>query len=463
MKVARCWMLLLGTVSFSAVAAPPVSGGCALFPANNPWNVPVDTAPVDPLSDTYVANINANGGTQVHPDFGSDPGYGIPHTVVGASQALVPMDFDVYDQSEPGPYPIPSNAPVEGGSDRHVLVVDSASCILYELYAATYSGSDTAGWHAFSGAVFDLNSNDIRPNQWTSSDAAGLPILPGLAKCDEANSGTIDHAFRFTVNATQHAFTYPATHQASSHTGTAYPPMGLRMRLKASYNLASFTGQSRAIALALKKYGMILADNGSNWYISGETNPSCWDDEDLNQLKTIPGNAFEAVVSPPPPSDLAGDLLVNGGFEAGRLRGALPGGWTAGGKSARICDDPYYGRTNADAGQCLLRFAGAPETMQRIFQTVTQNIPAGPLQLKFRAKPIGVPAGAGTIVALLTYADNTTRRFAMNVPGGSSAKYQSYALAVTPTKTVASIKVTFLYSGASGKLWLDQVGLVPVP
>jgi hypothetical protein len=216
--------------------------------------------------------------------------------VVPGSQPKKSVIFDYDDESDPGPYPIPDNPPIEAGSDHHILMVDQDNCVLYELFDARLNGSQ---WEAGSGAIFDLRSNKLRPDGWTSADAAGLPILPGLARCDEANAGDISHALRFTVRRTRRAYIYPATHFASTLTGAAYPPMGLRFRLKANYNETPFSGQALTIVKALKHYGMMIADNGSNWYISGETNPGCWDDDQLNQLKTIPGTAFEVIVSPP--------------------------------------------------------------------------------------------------------------------------------------------------------------------
>jgi hypothetical protein len=223
--------------------------------------------------------------------------YGIPWATVPGSQPLVPVDFYYPDESDPGPYPIPPDAPVEAGGDRHVLIIERDNCILYEMFDSTFNGPPENSWSGGSGAVFDLGSNALRPAGWTSADAAGLPIFPGLARCEEANSGVINHALRFTVRRTQQAYVYPARHFASSLTDANYPPMGLRFRLRADYPIDAFPPQSRAIAAALKQYGMILADNGSNWFISGETNPNCWDADDLETIKTIPGNAFEVVVN----------------------------------------------------------------------------------------------------------------------------------------------------------------------
>jgi hypothetical protein len=213
---------------------------------------------------------------------------------VPGSQPFVPITFTAYgSESDPGPYPVPPNAPVEAASDAHVLTLDSGNCTLYEMYKAS---KDTRGpgWFADSGAVFDLNSNILRPEGWTSADAAGLPILPGLARFDEITSGAINHALRFTVANSQKAYVHPATHYASSSTNANFPPMGLRVRLKASYNTMSFTGGALVILNALKKYGMIVADNGSNWHVSGSTDTR-WNDTDVNQLKSVPGSAFEVV------------------------------------------------------------------------------------------------------------------------------------------------------------------------
>jgi hypothetical protein len=276
---------------------PPREHGCPVFPAGNPLNQDVSHAPVDPRSAQYIASIGA--GVHLHADFGTPPGYGIPYVVVGAHQRRVPIHFTEYgEESNPGPYPVPPGAPVEGAGaegDRHVLVLQSGTCKLYELYNAHRAG---AGWDAGSGAVFDLRSNALRPDGWTSADAAGLPIFPLLARYPEVASGRIDHALRVTVPRTQRGFIHPATHFASSSSDPALPPMGLRLRLKAGYSLAGFHGQALLILLALKRYGLIVADNGSPWYITGAPDPR-WNDEDLNQLKRVPGSAFEAVRTGP--------------------------------------------------------------------------------------------------------------------------------------------------------------------
>jgi hypothetical protein len=267
----------------------PTLAGCRVFPADNPWNRDVSADPVDPRSDAYIASIGA--GTFLHPDFGSDPTFGIPWTSVPGTQARVPVTFDFDDESDPGPYPIPPDAPVEAGGDQHVLVVDRDACKLYEMFDAERTGP---GWQAGSGAVFDLGSNALRPDGWTSADAAGLPILPGLVRRDEVLAGEIPHALRFTVRRTQRGYVHPATHFASSDTDPNRPPMGLRLRLKASYDLSRFSGATRVILVALRRYGMFVADNGSDWFISGETS-TAWNDAELEPLKTVPGSAFEVV------------------------------------------------------------------------------------------------------------------------------------------------------------------------
>jgi len=279
-------------------SGPPQIAGCQIFPADNPWNRDISSDPVDPNSANYISHMN--GSTKLlHPDFGSNPTYGIPFVVVSGSQPKVPVVFYYADESDPGPYPIPPDAPIEGGpsstGDRHILVLDKDNGLLYETYDSHYVGP---GWSCGSGAVFDLRSNRLRPDYWTSADAAGLPILPGLVRYDEVAAGQINHAIRFTVQSTQRAFIHPATHYASSNTDPNAPPMGLRVRLRAGYDITRFTGASRVILTAMKKYGMILADNGSDWFFTGATDAR-WNDTDLNQLKTVPGSAFEAVASGP--------------------------------------------------------------------------------------------------------------------------------------------------------------------
>ena len=240
-----------------------------------------------------------------HMDFGSGlfngAPIGIPYVVVPSTQATVPVVFDEPDESDPGPYPIPADAPIEGGpdsdGDRHVIALQAGTCRLYELFYA-FPQNQGASWTAFSGAMFDLDSNVLRPLTWTSADAAGLPILPGLARYDEVAAGRIEHALRFTTNLTQRAFVWPARHFASSNTNPNLPPMGQRFRLKASVNIEGFSPQARVIARAMKEYGIILADNGSPWFVSGVPD-SRWNNTQLRELRSLRGDMFEAVDTRP--------------------------------------------------------------------------------------------------------------------------------------------------------------------
>ncbi len=273
--------------------------GRRLFPDDNPWNQPVDTAGVDPNSDSLIASIGLDRG--LHPDFGADWNggpFGIAYIIVAGDQPRVDVTFDYDDESDPGPYPIPPGAPIEGGpsssGDRHVLVVDRDDWTLYELFAA-YPIAGGASWHAGSGAIFDLGSNAMRPAGWTSADAAGLPVLAGLVRYDEVvELGQIRHALRFTVQRSRRGYVFPARHYASSNTSPNLPPMGMRVRLKAGFDISGFPPSARVVLQALKTYGMIVADNGSNWYISG-TADSRWNDDELNTLKSVQGRNFEVV------------------------------------------------------------------------------------------------------------------------------------------------------------------------
>ncbi len=277
-------------IAGSAAAAPlPSAPACPIFPKTNPWNRDVSALPVAASSATLIASIGLD--AALHPDFSNHGGYGIPFNVVRRTQKKVRVTFDYADESDRGPYPIPARPKIEGGSDRHMLIVDRDTCKLYELFAARKSGTR---WTAGSGAIFNLRSNALRPIGWTSADAAGLPIFPGLARYSEVRAGIIDHALRFTAPRTRRAFVFPARHQAGSSNDPALPPMGLRVRLKASVSLAGFGPQARIVLRALKRYGMILADNGSPWYITGAPSTG-WNDDDLHALNRITGADFEVV------------------------------------------------------------------------------------------------------------------------------------------------------------------------
>ncbi|GGC78852.1 hypothetical protein [Undibacterium terreum] len=302
-----------GTSTYGSILKADLGVGASLhgaipFPSDNAWNLNISSAPVDPASNAIIASIGLN--TGLHPDFGSGlyagAPIGIPYTVVDSTQAKVAVNFQAYgDESDAGPYPIPANAPIEGqpsngaafSGDRHVLVLDRSANRLYELYNAIPNADGS--WKADSGAVFHLDSNNVRPTAkagWTSADAAGLPIFPGLARYDEVAAGVIAHALRFTVQRSRNAYVPPATHAASSSTDASLPPMGMRVRLKAGYAIpASFSNDTKVILQALKTYGMIVADNGSNWYISGAPDARWNNDKLVSELGSVRGSNFEVV------------------------------------------------------------------------------------------------------------------------------------------------------------------------
>lgn len=268
------------------------------FPDDNWWNTDISASPVDANSATLITSCGLTG---LHPDFGTvwnGAPNGIPYVLVRGTQKPVPVTFTYASESDPGPYPVPRNAPIEGGpnstGDRHVLVLDVDHKLLYEMYAA-YPVNGGASWRAGSGAIFDMTSNALRPMYWTSADAAGLPIFPGLVRYDEAvELGKIEHALRFTCPRTRRAFVDPARHYASNDVSTALPPMGMRVRLKSSFDITPFPAEVRVILTAMKKYGMMVADNGSGWFVSGAPD-SRWSDANLATLRNVPSSAFEVV------------------------------------------------------------------------------------------------------------------------------------------------------------------------
>jgi hypothetical protein len=271
-------------------AAPlPSAPACPVFPAGNVWNQDISALPVASNSDTLIAKIGLD--TGLHPDFGSYRGYGIPYNTVPGTQRKLTVRFDYSSQSDHVGYPIPSRPRIEAGSDHHMLIVDSGSCKLYEMWNVRHT---RRGWRAGSGAVWKMTSNALRPDGWTSADAAGLPILPGLVRYPEVAAGVIDHALRFTAPQTRDAHIYPARHDAGSGSSASLPPMGLRVRLKSSFDLSQLSPQARVVAVALQHYGMILADNGSPWYVSGVSNKR-FNDDDLRTLNRITGRDLEVV------------------------------------------------------------------------------------------------------------------------------------------------------------------------
>lgn len=323
-----CWLVLM-CLTMTAASAPAQDrggavvtlAGCQIFPPDNIWNTRVDHLPLDSHSADYVNTIGS--GTSLHPDFGSgiwppDTGYpiGIPYCVVSGSQPKVAVSFYYPGESDPGPYPIPPDAPVEGdptSGDRHVLVLDQDNCLLYEVFDAEKQSDGT--WTAGSGAVYDLTSHALRTDGYTSADAAGLPILPGLVRYDEVAAGFIGHAIRFTAPQTRNTYVWPARHYASSLSGVQYPPMGQRFRLKADFDISGFHPQVRVILTAMKRYGIILADNGGAWFISGVPDER-WDNDVLRQIKDLKGMNFEAV-------DVSG-LMIDPDSGQARQTGSTP-------------------------------------------------------------------------------------------------------------------------------------------
>ena len=289
----RLAALLVSLVFLAAAAPAPRLAGCPVFPATNAWNQRIDQLPVAANSTAIVGSIGPSKG--MHADFGSGlyegTRIGIPYDVVTKKTKRSRVTFEYDDESDHVGYPIPAGVHIEGGSDHHALLVDRSACRLYELGGLERRG---ARWHAWAGATWSLRSNKVRPAGWTSSDAAGLPILPGLARYDEVKAGAIRHALRFTVSRTRRAFVYPARHFASSLTDPNLPPMGLRLRLRASFDTSGFPRQSRIVLEALKRYGMIVADNGSDWYVTGAPSPG-WSNDDLHSLGRVPGSAFQVV------------------------------------------------------------------------------------------------------------------------------------------------------------------------
>ncbi len=340
-------------------AQQPTLGGCQVFPSNNVWNTPIDNLPVDASSATYVSTIGPS--DPLHPDYGA--GGGIPYTLVPGSQPKVNVSFRYL--SDAGPYPIPANVAIEPGSDGHALIVDTTNCVLYELFALARQSDGS--WTAGSGAIFSLNSNQLRPDGWTSADAAGLPMLPGLVRYDEVISGHIGHALRFTAPQTRDSHIWPARHDASSLTGTQYPQFGQRFRLKAGFDISSFPPHVQVILQALKTYGMILADNGTSWHIGGVGDPR-WDDDEMHQLTKLVGADFEAV-------NETSLMVNNSSAQAGGQVAppAVPTGWVnIVSKNSGKCLDVTGGPAGTWEGDGLQQWACLGETNQE-FQLSAVN------------------------------------------------------------------------------------------
>jgi hypothetical protein len=353
-------------VPLPASAGTPLPGApnCAMFPADNVWNTNISQLPVDPQGAEWMASMDS-ATTNLHPDFGpsDDPTnpYGIPFTVVSPTQPLVNLTFQYASESDAGPYPFGPETPIEGGAqstgDRHAIMVNPTTCTLYELYDAQYSASrSTAG----SGAIWNLNSNALRPAGWTSADAAGLPILPGLVRYDEVTTGSITHAIRMTAESTDTSYVWPARHQAGTSSNPDLPPMGARFRLRASYNISGYSAQAQVVLRAMQQYGLILADNGSNWYFGGTADPA-WPSALVKELKQVPASAFEAVDE--------SSLMTSANSGQARQIGGAVSCSTASGYRLAAADGgvftfcaPFYGSTgNLHLNQPIVGMAATPD------------------------------------------------------------------------------------------------------
>jgi hypothetical protein len=395
-KFAVLCLTLLGFACTARAQAPTIGGTCTVFPADNIWNTPVDQLPLAPNSSTYVNTIGASAG--VHADFGAgmwDGGpIGIPFVTVLGSQTKYPATFLYWDESDKGPYAVPLNAPIEGGSastgDRHAISIDTNNCILYELYRAF---PQTSSWKADSGAIFNLLLDNLRPDTWTSADAAGLPIFPGLARYDEIAAGEIRHALRFTVLQTQRAYVWPARHYASNLTGTQYPPMGARFRLRASFDISGYSPTNQIILRALKKYGMMIADNGSAWYLSGAPDPR-WNDSDLHALGAIHGSDFELV-------DVSG-LMISADSGQARQSTAVSVTVTPSSASVQVASTKQFAATvnnSPDQGVTWTATAGTIDATG--LYTAPASVPS-PATVTIQARSLADASAVGSAVVTIT-------------------------------------------------------------
>ncbi len=471
-----------------ASEARPVPGApaCPMTPADSFWHADVSALPVHGQSSTWVASIGTTAGLKA--DFGSGTWnggpIGIPYTTVAGTQPRVPVSFQYDDESDPGPYPVPPNAPIEGGpassGDRHVLVVDRDACRLWELYSA-YPQNGATSWTAGSGATWDLRSNAMRPLGWTSADAAGLPILPGLVRYDEVAAGEIDHVIRFTAPRTAGAYVWPASHKAQTG-GASDPPLGAFFRLKASFDISGFSAQNQVILRALKKHGMVLADNGSSWFMSGAPDPG-WNDDDLHRLRSVPGSAFEAVdvsalkvsstsyavngtgpttttTAPPPPTTTvpppttsttvpppttttttvvpppSGNLVANPGFESSLT------GWGTGDKATslvRTCAIAHSGACSAEIGRKKTTgTAVMDDSPNSVSSSTAGAVYAG-------SAWVHAPAGRSVTLRIREYRGSKVVRFRTAVVTGAG-EWQLVTVQSAPTAAGNSISLDVLVS-----------------
>jgi len=463
--------LVAGGLRLTSATAAPVPGApaCPMTPSDSFWHADVSALPVHQQSAAWVSSIGTT--ATLKADFGSGTWnggpIGIPFTTVPGTQPRVPVSFTYADESDPGPYPIPPDAPIEGGSnstgDRHVLIVDRDVCRLWELYSA-YPQNGGASWTAGSGATWDLTSDAMRPLGWTSADAAGLPILPGLVRNDEVASGTIDHAIRFTAPRTAGAYVWPASHKAQTG-GATDPPMGAWFRLKAAYDISAFSAANQVILRALKQHGMVLADNGSPWFMSGAPDPG-WNDNDLQALRSIPGSAFEAVdasslmvsstsyatSTTPTPTPTPTELVANPGFEAGLT------GWRAGDSRTtlvRTCELAHTGSCSAQIGRT--------KTGSALLDDSPNTVSSAPSGVSYRASAwVLAPAGQSITLRTREYAGSKLVRSSTATATGNGA-WQQVGLTSAPAGGGHSVGIEVsvsLQPGAQAEV--DDVSLTRV-
>ena len=455
-------LLALACLAPLAAAAAPVPGtSCNVLPVDNVWNTDISTLPVHASSAAWLATMNA-GTKNLHPDFGAAP-YGMPFIVVDNSHARVSVTFDYADESDPGPYPFDGQTPIEGGAgsggDQHAFMINQDSCVLYELYFANWNnGAPTAG----SGAIFDLNANGpLRPAGWTSADAAGLPIFPGLVRYDEVQAGAINHAIRFTTVRTDRSYLWPARHQAGNASNPNYPPMGARFRLKASYNISSYSPQAQVILTAMKHYGVILADNGSDWFFTG-TEDSRWGDDVLNGLKSVPASQFEAVDESSlmlnPDSGQARQIPLNGPAASLSVSALNFGNQTTGTTSAtQSVTLRNVGNANLTVSSVTVSGANAGDFSVATDSCSTGTLaPNGTCSVSVRF----APTAAGARSASLRFADNapdTPQTVALSGTGVAPAP----GITLTPPSLDFG-KVAFNQQSAVKTITVNSTGAAPL-
>lgn len=460
----------------SAFASAPPAPDCPMLPADNALNTPIDAMPIHARSDAWKASMNSSG-SLLHPDFGPSFGdisipYGMPYEVVGASRPKIPISFYYGGESDPGPYPLGPTTPIEGGfesgGDRHGLMVDRDTCTLYETYDTHYV-SPTGSW-AGSGAIWDMESNALRPAGWTSADAAGLPILPTILRFDEVEAGEVNHAIRFTAHATDQSYLWPARHHAGSAANPNLPPMGARFRLSADYDISGYSSRAQVVLRAMKKYGLILADNGSDWYFTGDSNQG-WDSDLLDEFKGVPASQFEAVdassqmISPDSGQarQVGGDPMCDARPTSPKSTGYLAEGATTGSLDTWVLvANPS---TTETVGACITFFTGsgvAPGPMIELPPQSRRSVRADSFVNDFNVSTI-VDGVTGTVAverAMYTASGSVTgahvgKASAATAPtwylpeGASAGGFETWVLVANPGEQSSEVSITYL-TGAGG-------------